>query len=105
MTNFIPPVTGSLGAPINKENFLLKLVGAARHGAVHHHRETPRGEKEGSMKCRGGMHPRWAKHSQSLQNLCLQLQIKNPHILVLTEVSSCSNGLILPGFRKEIKRP
>lgn len=54
MTNLTPPVTGSLGAPINKENFLLKLGGAARLGAVHHHRETPRGEQEGSTKRRGG---------------------------------------------------
>lgn len=35
----------------------------------------------------------------------LTITNKKTHILVLTEVSSCSNGLILPGFRKEIKRP
>lgn len=78
MTNFIPPVTGSLGAPINKENFLLKLGGAARLGAVHHHREKPREEQEGSTKCRGGDAPQVGKTQPEFTKSLLTITNKKP---------------------------
>lgn len=80
MTNFIPPVTGSLGPPINKENFLLKLSGAARLGAVHHHCETPSGEQEGSMKCRGGRTPGGQNTARVYKIFAYNYKLKTTHI-------------------------